>query len=242
MSKKVLLYSGGMDSWLIDKLWKPDIKLFINLHSKYSDVELARLSKSDSNFEVVDFPLGRWERNDAIIPLRNLYLVMVACNFTNSDSVDICLGATHGDRSLDQSLNFASSASDLLSYLYSPQHWIPEGKTVNVVMPYKEYTKTELLSEYLSNGGDIDYAFESSFSCYNPVDNEPCWNCKPCQRKFISFLLNGYSFSETIKNRMLPQIESLVDQINNGDYNRGKENKEILQTVDILRGESYVRS
>lgn len=25
--KKVLLYSGGMDSWLIDKIWKPDVKL-----------------------------------------------------------------------------------------------------------------------------------------------------------------------------------------------------------------------
>lgn len=23
--KKVLLYSGGMDSWLIDKIWKPDV-------------------------------------------------------------------------------------------------------------------------------------------------------------------------------------------------------------------------
>lgn len=27
--KKVLLYSGGMDSWLIDKIWKPDVKLYV---------------------------------------------------------------------------------------------------------------------------------------------------------------------------------------------------------------------
>ena len=29
--KKVLLYSGGLDSWLIDKLWNPDFKLYIDI-------------------------------------------------------------------------------------------------------------------------------------------------------------------------------------------------------------------
>ena len=32
---KVLLYSGGTDSWLIDKLWKPDKKIYINFYGKH---------------------------------------------------------------------------------------------------------------------------------------------------------------------------------------------------------------
>lgn len=28
--KKVLLYSGGMDSYIIAKLWHPDVKLYID--------------------------------------------------------------------------------------------------------------------------------------------------------------------------------------------------------------------
>ena len=35
-NKKVLLYSGGMDSWLIDKLWKPDIRLYVDMNTRYS--------------------------------------------------------------------------------------------------------------------------------------------------------------------------------------------------------------
>ena len=41
--KKVLLYSGGMDSWLIDKIWKPDIKLFIDINTNSSNAELEHL-------------------------------------------------------------------------------------------------------------------------------------------------------------------------------------------------------
>jgi len=41
--KKVLLYSGGMDSWLIDKLWKPNVKLYIDTGGSYSKDEIAKL-------------------------------------------------------------------------------------------------------------------------------------------------------------------------------------------------------
>ena len=37
-NKKVLLYSGGMDSWLIDKLWKPDIRLYVDMNTRYSRI------------------------------------------------------------------------------------------------------------------------------------------------------------------------------------------------------------
>ena len=75
---KVLLYSGGMDSWLIDKLWKPDVKLCVNMHTKYSAQEIKNLPE-DVIIEELD--LSKWERPDAIIPLRNLYLVMLASNY-----------------------------------------------------------------------------------------------------------------------------------------------------------------
>lgn len=81
--KKVLLYSGGMDSWLIDKIWKPDVKLYIDMKTRYSEEEIKRLP-NDVIIEQLD--LGKWERTDAIIPLRNLYLVMLATNYGD----DIC--------------------------------------------------------------------------------------------------------------------------------------------------------
>ena len=229
--KKVLLYSGGMDSWLMSKLWKPDIKLYVDMKTRYSENELARIRK-EPDVQVVEFPLGQWERKDAIIPLRNLYLAMVACNVTGSEDVEILIGATAGDRVLDKSPAFVAKATDLLSYLYTPQHWIPEGKKVKVCIEYKQYTKTDLLKMFKKQGGDLEEAFTHSFSCYNPVDGHECWHCKPCFRKFTAFSEAGYEFSDDVARTVCSYIKTdILPDIESGTYGRGE--KEEHDIVDV---------
>lgn len=234
--KKILLYSGGMDSWLIDKLWHPDTKLYINLHTKYSDEEMKRLPK---DVDIIDFPfLKDYVLPNSIIPLRNLYLLMIACNITENDDIEICLGATAGDRVLDKSEDFVKKANEILNYLYQPQWWIPEGKKIRVNIDFKSKTKEELLQIFLAQGGDINEAFNSSFSCYDPKENgEPCWNCKPCFRKFVAFESVGYKFSDDVLKKVIPYIyKEIVPQIMRGNYNRGeKEEKAILECVEKYR-------
>ena len=53
-------------------------------------------------------------RPDKIIPLRNLFFVMLASYYGDK----ICLGATYGDRVLDKSVIFAQKASGLLSFRF----------------------------------------------------------------------------------------------------------------------------
>ena len=229
--KKVLLYSGGMDSWLMSKLWKPDMKLYVDMKTRYSENELARIRK-EPDVQVVEFPLGQWEREDAIIPLRNLYLAMVACNVTGSEDVEILIGATAGDRVLDKSPAFVAKATDLLSYLYTPQHWIPEGKKVKVCIDYKQYTKTDLLKMFKKQGGDLEEAFTHSFSCYDPVDGHECWHCKPCFRKFTAFSEAGYEFSNDVARTVCSYIKTdILPDIEAGTYGRGE--KEEHDIVDV---------
>lgn len=229
--KKVLLYSGGMDSWLMSKLWKPDIKLYVDMKTRYSENELARIRK-EPDVQVVEFPLGQWEREDAIIPLRNLYLAMVACNVTGSEDVEILIGATAGDRVLDKSPEFVNKATDLLSYLYTPQHWIPEGKKVRVCIDYKQYTKTDLLKMFKEQGGDLEEAFTRSFSCYDPVDGHECWHCKPCFRKFTAFSEAGYEFPDDVARTVCSYIKTdILPDIEAGTYGRGE--KEEHDIVDV---------
>ena len=66
-----------------------------------------RLDLSDVEFE------------SAIVPLRNLFFVMIASYYGDR----IVLGATAGDRSTDKDLNFAKKTSDLLSYIYQKSWW-----------------------------------------------------------------------------------------------------------------------
>lgn len=225
--KKILLYSGGSDSWLINKLWKPDVRVYVDMKTRYSEQEMKKL---DKDVKIIEFPLGKYEREDAIIPLRNLYLPMVICNEFPEDDLDICLGATAGDRVLDKSFVFADSASALLTYLYSPQHWIPNGRRIHINIDYKNFTKTQLLKMFIEQGGDINEAFNYSFSCYNPVDGKECWQCKPCFRKFVSFALNGMKFEKEVVETVIAYIrKEIMPLILNGTYGRKQEEQEIKE-------------
>lgn len=225
--KKVLLYSGGMDSWLIDKIWKPDIKLYIDMNTRYSKEEIARLP---SDVIVEQLNLGKWERDDKIIPLRNLYLIALATNYGD----EICLGATAGDRVLDKSYGFKYITEQMFNYLYQKQHWTEERK-IKINLDFKQYTKTNLLHIFISQGGNIVDAFNHSFSCYAPIDNHECWSCKPCFRKFVSFALNGYIFSEYIIQKCTDYIlREIYPEIVTGRYGRAEEEKEIIQVLRMF--------
>ena len=210
------------------------------------EVKKIKNSKFADKVKIISFPfLGKYERDDAIIPLRNLYFPMIICNAFPAEEygdLDICLGATAGDRVLDKSPKFAEDTSALLTYLYSPQHWIPEGRKVHINIDFKKYTKTEMLKLYKEKGGDIDELMTESFSCYDPIDGEECWCrngiCKPCFRKYIAYKLNGAKFPpeidvsvcEAIKAEILPSIEA-------GTYGRAEEEKEIKEVLELYARE-----
>ena len=120
--KKVLLYSGGTDSWLIEKLWKPDVKIYVNIHGFYSDTEVSKLPP---DVEVVDFPfLGTTEELDTnFVPLRNLYFLMIASNYGNH----ICYGATRSDRgSKDKCEEFVDMTQQLFDYCLTGNSYTKE--------------------------------------------------------------------------------------------------------------------
>ena len=227
-NNKVLLYSGGIDSWLIDKIWKPDVKLYVDMNTKYSQEEIKRLP-SDVIIDKLD--LSKWEREDKIIPLRNMYLIGIASNYGN----EICLGATAGDRVLDKSPVFADIYEQLLNYLYQKQHWTEERK-IKINLDFKRYTKTELIRIFVEQGGNIEEAFTSSFSCYSPEGGKECWSCKPCFRKFIAFALNGYPFTEEVIARNITYIKrEVLPLIESGYYGRKQEEEEIKQVLSIYK-------
>lgn len=229
--KKVLLYSGGMDSWLIDKLWKPDVKLYVDMDTKYSVQERNKL---DYSVVQLHFPLGQFERPDSIIPLRNSILVHLAVlsQSNNDEDLIIGLGSMDGDRSLDQNPKFAKLVEKLVSHLYEPQSWT-QGKKIKVVLPFKGYTKKELLLKYVEQGGSPVKAFEESLSCYRPQGEleEPCWTCKPCVRKWFAFEAAGFQTDKAIRDKVLSSdiVAHMIEDLRKGKTVRSKkEDKDIL--------------
>src|SRR5438105_9917772 len=90
LMKRVLLYSGGVDSSALGLLWPHDMKLYVDMHTRYSAAERGRLRP---DVTIVDLPLTQWERPDGIIPMRNLLLVTLASLYGE----EIAFGAIAGE-------------------------------------------------------------------------------------------------------------------------------------------------
>ena len=245
-----------MDSWLIKELWKPDYCFYVNVASHYSCNEMDHLKSLDSSSRpklVRGIELRRFERSDFIIPYRNVYLILAALNEyerlnpmekqkTKHQVVEICLGATEGDRVLDKSPEFAENLSRLLTQLSRPQHWTGgNSREIRVVLPFKSWTKRDLLREYASQGSTpaekqalLHSAWSNSFSCYTPDENgEPCGACKPCFRKTVAFTLEGYRNNEYIEKAHDYILRSGIwDQIQAGTYGRAEEESDIKEFMD----------
>ena len=231
---KILLYSGGMDSWLIDKLWKPDIKLYINIKGDYSKEEIRRLP---SDVKVIDFSfLGEQELENKFVPLRNLYFLMMASHYGD----EVCLGATAGDwGNKDKTPEFLDETEKMLKYLWNDKK---VKKDIKVCKDFVYKSKAQLIKEYLSQGGTVEEIKESTFSCYTPTDGSECMNCYPCFRKFALLYSLGYKYDENIEQRMWKYIKkNIIPTKEEGGYqgtyytDRGEESQYLIKCVDGLK-------
>ncbi len=198
---KVLLYSGGTDSWLIDKIWKPDKKIYIDINGMYSESEKKVLPK---DVEVIPFEfLGKIEDIEtAYIPLRNLYFLMIASNFGD----DICLGATGADSGAkDKDEKFLSLTQQMFNHCLTGNSSVKD-VYIHIENRFLQDGKYSLLKKYLDAGGSLEYFVKDSFSCHHPVNNEPCWQCKPCAKKFLTAYYYGYKFDKKTEELALNYI------------------------------------
>lgn len=227
--KKVLLYSGGTDSWLISKIEKPDVKLFFDIGTKSSEAEKAKLGK-DVIIDKTLSGLGTLEKEDGsfILPLRNLYFIARAAEYGEH----IILGTNKTDAHNDKTEEFANKTEDLLNYYYGPsKDGLSEIKDIKVDFGYKKYNKVELVKLYLENGGSVEEYINDSFSCYTPIVTEgsdlvddpkykECHNCKPCFNKMMSLFINGCELPKGYLASFIPFLENKLKEIDAGKEHR----------------------
>ena len=233
---KVLLYSGGMDSWLIDKIWKPDVKLYIDIHGEYSEAEKSRLP---ADVQIIDFSvLGQFELANRFVPMRNLYFLMLASHYGN----EICLGATAGDwGNNDKTPEFLNNAEAIIQNLWQDKK---ANKRVSIEKGFVFRSKSNLIDTFLWGGGKVQTLKEETFSCYSPIDGHECLSCYPCFRKFALLYCRGAEYSQEEKERMWAYVKSqIIPTKEQGGYqgtyytDRGEESEDLIKAVEMLRQE-----
>lgn len=197
--RTVALYSGGVDSYCMAYLCKPDELLYVHLGGAYGNAEWGNLSMpaglAGVHLRHLRLPsIGMFEQRDTkVIPGRNAMLCLLAANFGDR----ILMGSVDSSTGKDKDQGFAGRMTELLGYMYQPQRWLPEGRDVCVQLPVYHLTKTQLVGMVLAAGHDGADLAAATFSCYAPkLDGEnggwkACGQCPPCGRKWMAFTVYG---------------------------------------------------
>lgn len=182
--KEILLFSAGLDSFPAWHYLGQPPSLYFDLGHRYADQERAAITtlaaECGIDVEVSDeLRLGAWEESDAIIPMRNAYLAMLAAH--RADTV-WCVGVK-GDKTLDKSPAAFADIAGFASRM--------SGRTVRVDSPFWQMTKTEIVAWYVAQGLPVEHLL-LTYSCgrLDPVPTH-CGGCSSCLRRWISLANNG---------------------------------------------------
>jgi 7-cyano-7-deazaguanine synthase in queuosine biosynthesis len=238
INQSVLLFSGGMDSLCYAHLLKPDLLLYIPTGARYESTEswwVSQLLFQNMLPEGCEFltlggvlDLGRYERDDLIVPNRNAHLLMLASHYGDT----LFLSSVEGDRSADKDEQFYALMVVLLDHMWQQQHWC-DRRRFKIEAPYKHITKRELVHLYLEAGGNPD-AFRVSYSCYRG-ERKHCGVCKPCFRKRVALELNDI----VLKNYWDADFwrcdwyAELLPSIRDGQY-RGIEDRDVMAFAERI--------
>lgn len=186
--QKVLLSSGGLDSWLLAH--EPELEgavhVFVDIGQKYVDKEMLSammLAKElDAPFEFVEGPdLAQYEHSTGIIPFRNAQMIMLAALYGEQ----IYFGVIADEINSDKSPEFVQAMQSVLNISHRPQYWTV-GKTYNIETPFRQTTKSELVRRFLANGGDLQKLL-TSVSCYD-AGEQHCGRCASCFKRWVALV------------------------------------------------------
>lgn len=179
MFDKVLLMSGGVDSFIAYYLLgKPNI-IYFDINSGYSEAEKANLLKMYPDI-IIDNTLsflGKMERDNFYIPYRNIFFMLIA---SLKYSHNVYLGGTRDDSMPDNNKTVYKIMSKLLSVI--------SHEKVKITSPFWSMSKVDICQEF-------DRRFDGSlllntYSCYLGKEEE-CAKCIACFKKRVALFSVG---------------------------------------------------
>ena len=210
MEKKVLLFSGGLDSRLQEWLIKPDILLYVDMKTSYSDAELRELQKLPKYYTnrltVKELPIGEYERENKYLPYRNLLLGTIAMEYGQH----VYFGFTYKDNAPDKDYVFIDKLNSMFRHLNKncvcDMGWC--SREFGFYAPFKKYTKSEMMAKCIKAGMPLEY-IQHTRSCYDGVSEKGCGECSVCLNKAVA-LLNNNIYSDDLFDTPVT-VDDLLD-------------------------------
>lgn len=193
-------------------LLKPDVLLYVDMKSSYSDRELEALKRLPQSYTerliIKELPLGEYERENKYLPYRNLILGAIAMEYGQH----VYFGFNQLDNAPDKDDTFIRRINEVFRHLNKNCIWDMgwENKHFSFSAPFKGYTKTQLMRMCLEKGMSPTL-IQSIRSCYSGTSEKGCGECRICFNKAVALLNNGIytpdAFDKPISNKQF--IETL---------------------------------
>lgn len=206
----ILLFSGGMDSYIAWHMLGKPPTIYFGLSHKYERLErsaVRRLIPSTTRDFRFDFSLC--EQEDAFIPNRNAHLILGASHF---DPV-VAIALQKGEQDLsDRSPDFHNAMQLLLRALHGPN--------ASLVNPVFYKTKAQMVTWYVKEGLD-PLNLKSTWSCYTPIfDEEQCGACGACFRRWVALGINGIKETYAKDIRKWEGVQKYINKMKAGGYEK----------------------
>jgi 7-cyano-7-deazaguanine synthase in queuosine biosynthesis len=182
--KSILLFSGGLDSFIAwHYLHRPPV-LFINARQSYADKELkatrllARRCKMRS-YEDNSFNLSEWEEKNYYIPYRNILFAMVGSLYAQK----VYLIGVRGDRVDDNNPVATALMTNFFGHFNS-------NNGIRVTSPFYKMSKSQIVQWYVRQQLPIQDLLATR-SCYNKFTPNQCGECPSCFRRWVALENNN---------------------------------------------------
>lgn len=177
---EILLFSGGIDSFVAYHFLNKPKTLYFDLGTPYSEKEL-RVVQQLIPTTIIETCLDLGTRQigeNAYIPFRNLHIALLAARYSDK----IIIAGLKDDAVSDKNEQVFDKFSKLMSEM--------EGREIIVYSPFWRVTKEDVVRLYLDLGAPREELLKT-ISCYSDEDTNYCGKCPSCFRKWCAFRANG---------------------------------------------------
>lgn len=199
---KVLLSSGGMDSFFVATMVPDLLHVYVDIGHKYNVKEYTSAKRMAAYFTtelrtMIGAQIGQYEHESGIIPMRNAELLLCAAQHGER----LYMGVLHGEVNSDKSPEFMEAMASVMNISHRAQYWT-EGKQFSIHTPLRGYTKAELVRDYWinkcnENGNTEEWeALLDTVSCYDGGDHH-CGACPSCFKRWVALTVGtGRDFAD----------------------------------------------
>jgi len=221
MSEKVLLFSGGMDSFIAWHFLKKPKAVYFHIGLDICDRELEVIKELGVPVIVdksIDLSTREIDSDTKFLPMRNLYFAMLACKYGD----EIYMAGLKDDKVNDKNEEIFAEFSGMLSNLNE--------RRIKVLSPFWNYTKADVVRWYLATVGNEGKALDQLIrtgSCYDLSTGYCCYKCRCCFRKWVALWVNGIKLDFYNRNLLDEYYERAKQRI----YVRQR-NENIIRAVE----------